>query len=157
MRLVKIVVVSDSHGYFSSLDKILSMNKDADIVIHCGDSRNEIELMQKKYSDKMYYCVKGNCDIGSTLPLKITEKFGKYNFFITHGHLFNVKWTMNDIFFAAKESRADFLLFGHTHTPVNEYYDGIYIMNPGSAYGPHGTFGIIEIMDEGILTNTGRL
>ena len=156
-RLYKIIVVSDSHGYSSSLDSIISKHKDADIIIHCGDSNGELEEMQKKYKDKMYYAVKGNCDLGSKLPTKIVEKIGKYTFFITHGHLYNAKWTLNELIAAAKKENADFLLYGHTHTPLTEYYEGMYIINPGSSFGYGATYALIEIMEEGVLTNIGKL
>ena len=36
---------------------------------------------------------------------------------------------------------------------MNEYIDGMYVMNPGSCHGYGATYGIIDISDKGILTN----
>ena len=40
---MKIIVVSDSHGSSASLKEIIKRNADADVVVHCGDSRGEME------------------------------------------------------------------------------------------------------------------
>lgn len=155
-RLHKILVLSDSHGASGPLFKAVELNKDADIIIHCGDSNYEVEDMMKKYPDKTFYNVRGNCDYASPFPNEIVTEIGGYTFFITHGHLYNAKWTINDLIYAAREKNADFLIYGHTHSVLNEYYDGMYIMNPGSV-GYSKTFGLIEIMENGVLTNTGTL
>ncbi|MBR4175571.1 MAG: metallophosphoesterase family protein, partial [Lachnospiraceae bacterium] len=34
---MKILIISDSHGNFSAIRKVLSMEKDAQMLIHCGD------------------------------------------------------------------------------------------------------------------------
>lgn len=51
-----------------------------------------------------------------------------------------------------RERQADLLLFGHTHQPLTDYEDGLYLMNPGSlGYG--GTYGYVDITPAGIVTN----
>ncbi len=155
-RLHKILVLSDSHGAAAPLFKAAKLHNDADIIIHCGDSNNEVDALIEKYPDKTFYTVRGNCDFMSSFPDKIITEIGGYRFFITHGHLYNAKWTIRDLIYAAQENNSDFLIYGHTHTELNEYYDGMYIMNPGSV-GYSKTYGIIEITDKGILTNIGKL
>ncbi len=49
--------------------------------------------------------------------------------------------------------KAYVLLFGHTHNAVTEYEDGLYIMNPGSLSGSTGTYGTLDIVPAGIVTN----
>ena len=58
---------------------------------------------------------------------------------------------------AAREKKADIVLFGHTHQALAEYDDGLYILNPGSLHGSMGTYGIIDITKAGIVTNIVRL
>ena len=59
---------------------------------------------------------------------------------------------------AAREAKADILLYGHTHTAFNEYDDGLYIMNPGHCSGYGASYGYIDITDKGdIVTNIVRL
>lgn len=153
---MKIIVVSDTHGAAHSLRQILQLNRNADIVVHCGDSRDEVEEMRLEFPDKMYYCVKGNCDFGSALPL--TEEFtaGGVRFFVTHGHLYNVKYGLLNLLMAAKEHQADVALFGHTHIAHDEVIDGVRLFNPGSAgYGK--SFGVIEVKDGQVLSNIAHL
>ena len=45
---------------------------------------------------------------------------------------------------------ADIVLFGHTHLPITEYDDELYLLNPGSLQYTDGTYGVIDITDAGI-------
>ena len=40
---MRILVVSDTHGDFYSLKKAIDEQKQAEVVIHCGDSRDELD------------------------------------------------------------------------------------------------------------------
>lgn len=51
------------------------------------------------------------------------------------------------------KKRMPILYFMVTHISMNEYIDGMYVMNPGSCHGYGATYGIIDISDKGILTN----
>lgn len=75
--------------------------------------------------------------------------------FITHGHLYNAKVGLYTIMCAAREAKADILCFGHTHSALSMYEDGLYVLNPGSCGGYMASYGIIDITDKGeIITNT---
>ena len=52
----------------------------------------------------------------------------------------------------ARERQADILLFGHTHQPLTDYDDGLYILNPGSLRG-RGTYGLLDVTPTGVLLN----
>ena len=152
---MKIIVVSDSHGARHSLMRIMQLNRDADIVVHCGDSRNELAEMQLEYPDKVYYTVKGNCDWG---PLPLIEEFTVegVRFMACHGHMVNVKYGLEELEKAARERGADVALFGHTHIAHDEYRDGVRLFNPGSCgYGK--SFGVIEVRNGQVLSNIAHL
>ena len=86
-------------------------------------------------------------------PTEIAQVGGK-RLFVTHGHLYQAKFTIYNMICAAREEKADILLYGHTHCAMNEYDDGLYIMNPGSCHGSGATYGYIDITDKGdIVTN----
>lgn len=52
----------------------------------------------------------------------------------------------------SRERQADILLFGHTHQPLTDYDDGLYILNPGSLRG-RGTYGLLDVTPTGVLLN----
>ena len=100
-------------------------------------------------------CVKGNCDWGS-LPLTLDFTVEGVHFFVTHGHMFNVKYGLYELDCAARERGADVALFGHTHIAHDEYIDGVRLFNPGSC-GFGKSFGVIEVKNGQVLSNIAHL
>ena len=114
--------------------------------------------MIKRIPDKKIIAVRGNCDFGAKYPDVQNVEVGGKKIFVTHGHLFQVKFTPYNLICAARENKADIVCFGHTHCAMNEYEDGLYIMNPGSCHGYCASYGYIDITDKGdIVTNIVRL
>lgn len=147
---MKIFVVSDTHGYVDGfLNKIKDMEK-PDLIIHLGDYVEDGKDIKRETGIETII-VKGNGDFFQRgyMNDKIID-LGNKKFFITHGHKYNVRREINNLFYRAKEVEADIILFGHTHIPILMRESGIIIMNPGSPYKPRGldgkkTFGMIEI------------
>ncbi len=154
---MKIIVVSDTHGSSEALQKVMQLHADADIVVHCGDSRGEMEAIKMHYPDKRYYEVRGNCDWGSTLPLQVTFEADGFKYMATHGHAYNVKFGLGQLWYAAKEAGADAVFFGHTHTACDEVYEGVRLINPGSCGGYGATFGIVETKNGQLLSSVARV
>ncbi len=152
---MRILVVSDTHGDMRTLMKAVNAQPSAEIIVHCGDGDEQVQYLKDTIKDKMIVGVRGNCDWCSSLPSKeILSVCGK-KIFITHGHLYNAKVGMYNIICAAREEKADILLFGHTHNAMTYYEDGLYVMNPGSCSGYMASYGYIDITDKGeIVTNT---
>lgn len=151
---MKILVVSDTHGDFHSLLKAVKAQPDAEVIVHCGDGDEQVQLLKDTYKDKMIVGVRGNCDWNSFLPSKETLSILGKKIFITHGHLYNAKVGLYQNMCAAREEGADILLYGHTHIAMNAYEDGLYMMNPGSCHGYMASYGILEITENGgVLTN----
>lgn len=151
---MKILVVSDTHGDFNSLLRAVKAQPDAEVIVHCGDGDEQVQLLKDTYKDKMIVGVRGNCDWNSFLPSKETLKICGKKIFITHGHLYNAKMGLYKVVCAAREEGADILLYGHTHIAMNTYEDGLYVMNPGSCSGYMASYGILEITENGdVLTN----
>ena len=149
---MKIAVISDSHYDTSSVNAVKKHLNDVDIIIHCGDGAPDIKLLEEDFNGEIY-AVKGNCDITSEYPSqRIVEVMGN-KIFVTHGHMYNVKYEYNSIFYKGKEVEANIVLFGHSHKALINRYDGIILMNPGSITLPYGTMkktmGFIEINKEG--------
>lgn len=154
---MRIIVVSDTHGDLHAFLKAVESQKTADVIIHCGDSKDEVDEIKLRYKDKAIVAVKGNCDFGSTLPNTETITLEGKKLFVTHGHLYNAKMTMYNLECAGRECGADIVLFGHTHRAYNEYHDGMYMLNPGSLSGYNATYAYIDITESGIMTNIVKL
>lgn len=154
---MRIFVTSDTHRDEYALRTAILRQPKAEVVIHLGDGEEEASLMKANFPEKMFLQVRGNCDWGSTLPTigEITLEGKKI--FYTHGHAYNVKYGLYQIVCAARERKADILLFGHTHQPLTDYEDGLYLMNPGSLHGTEGSYGIVDLTPAGIVTNLVRL
>ncbi len=152
---MRILVVSDTHGDLRTLLKVVNSQPTAEVIIHCGDGDEQVQYLKDNYKDKMIVGVKGNCDWCSMLPSKEIIRICGKTIFITHGHLYNAKITLYNLMCAAREEKADILLFGHTHNAMTYYEDGLNMMNPGSCHGYMASYGFIDITDKGdIVTNT---
>lgn len=143
---MKLLVVSDSHGWNTVLTDLKRRyaNK-VDAMIHCGDS----ELSADDPAIEGYTIVRGNCDMEDQFPNDMLESVEDSRVFVTHGHRYDVKMTLLNLTYKAKEHSADFVFFGHTHTAGVEQQDGIIYLNPGSISLPKGrrekTYAIVEV------------
>lgn len=154
---MRILVVSDTHRDEFSLRKAILDQPRAEIVIHLGDGVEEAQFMKQSFPEKMFLMVRGNCDWNCPLPAVGEFTADGKKIFYTHGHAYNVKMGLEDAKIAARDKKADILLYGHTHFATVDYEDGLYIMNPGSLYGSEGTYGIIDITPAGIVPNILRI
>lgn len=150
---MKIIVVSDTHGHTAALERVMELHRNADAVVHCGDSRGEMADVKMKYRDKMYYEVRGNCDLGSTLPLTLTFTLDGLTFMVTHGHAYNVKFGTEGLARAAREEGADMVFYGHTHIPDDSVVNGVRVLNPGACGGWGASFAVVETNNGQILSN----
>jgi uncharacterized protein len=153
---VRIVVFSDTHGNTSRLEQAIFQQPRADYFIHLGDGQWDIDEMRSTFPGRKILNVCGNCDFAAAAPVD-EELFvcGK-RIFYTHGHRYYVKGGTATLIGEARSRKADIVLFGHTHEALNEYEDGLYIMNPGSLGMPENgvpTYGVIDITQAGIVLN----
>lgn len=150
---MKLLVFSDSHGTPAYMQEAIQRHRRADAVIFLGDGQRDLELMRSLFPEIAFYTVRGNCDIGSDAPVQETLNLDGARIFCTHGHVYHVKYGIYNAVCAAREAKADLLLFGHTHQALSTYEDGLYILNPGSISGYDATYAVVEILQGGILTN----
>ena len=115
---MKILVVSDSHGDYESLDRLSKMYPNIDLFIHAGDSE------QDEFSIKPFISVRGNCDHYYDFQnyLLIPSPIG--NIYVQHyPHI--AKSVIN-------EHNVKVVIHGHTHTRRHEWINGILYLNPGA-------------------------
>ncbi len=139
---MKIIVMSDSHGDKETVKAVSSLPADAHF--HCGDS-------ELSYEDELLTTmnrVRGNCDFDSKFPKEVFKSVGGKTILAVHGHEHNIKSSLMELYYRAKEKDADIVLFGHSHLYGAEMKDGILFVNPGSTAQPRGgkdaTYAVIE-------------
>ena len=125
-----IAVLSDTHGNYGAIEKILPILESCDLVFHLGDRFTDMRPFEKTLSGKLH-CVKGNCDFTAGDIYKIIEIEGK-RLLLTHGDAFGVKYSLTRLALFAEEQRADAVFFGHTHAAFEEEREGVLFVNPGS-------------------------
>ncbi len=149
---MKLLVVSDSHHEQDCLLRLKEKYENkVDAMIHCGDS----ELEKDDPAIQGFQTVRGNCDFGADFPNDLVTQVGDYRIFVTHGHLYNIKMTLMNLRYRARELDADFVFFGHSHELGAELIDQTLILNPGSISLPRGqirvkTYALIESVPEGV-------
>ena len=142
----KILVLSDSHSYFDKVLKIFEKEK-PDIVIGAGDGIKDIEELSYIYPKAEYYMVKGNCDyFDRSHNEENLFEIDNIKIFLTHGHLYDVKRTLNSIKEIGKKLNVSLIVFGHTHKPYIEKDGDMILFNPGAT--EDGRYGII-ILEKG--------
>lgn len=136
---MNILVISDTHGDLSKVREMwerLQPACDFDMVLHCGDFAKDAMELRKEIDCEVVY-VQGNCDGCEHEDIKVVDTpAGKI--MITHGHMENVNYGLQNLYYRAKELGCVCACYGHTHIPVNEVEGGIRIVNPGSLTRPLG-------------------
>jgi uncharacterized protein len=150
---LKLIVISDTHGEKSWIQKAVEANRDASIIIHCGDFASDLDVVKSMPIEAV--AVTGNVpdlhDVRLMPDDRMEERILVYEgvrILLTHGHRYDVKYTMNKLNYRAQEAQAALVLFGHTHVAQQISHDGITFFNPGSPARPRGgkpSYGIIEI------------
>lgn len=152
---MKILVLSDSHSAMRYMrDCIEAVRPNA--VIHLGDYFDDAAVMKEEYPDIPFYRVPGNCDRYRCLPTDpeiLLETVGGVRLYMTHGHRHAVKQTTGLLLKAAREAKADAVLYGHTHiADCRREDDGLWVLNPGSCGYYGGSAGLLEVENRKIIS-----
>ena len=146
---MRILVLSDTHGDNSRAYQVFDkLKKEApvDLIILCGDYYKDAIQMSERTGCPMVW-VKGNTD-GAFSDNDYTIVDTPYgNLLVTHGHMENVDFSQQNLYYKTMEKDCIGALYGHTHRAAFTEVNGFYLMNPGSLTKPRdgsgGTFGII--------------
>ena len=145
---MKVLVVSDSHSGLSFMRSWASVLA-PQVIIHLGDHYGDGQILGEEFPGSSLIQVPGNCDLYRSMicePEIIFTKLDGVSVYLTHGHRHGVKSGTRQLLTAARSSKADIVLYGHTHQ--EECYccsDGMWVMNPGSCGSSGGSVGFIEI------------
>ncbi|PLS16909.1 YfcE family phosphodiesterase [Bacillus sp. M6-12] len=151
---MKVLIMSDSHGLTDEVSRIKVRHRNEVAgMIHCGDS----ELSYGSLEMSGFLAVRGNCDFEGNYPEHISQDLAGFRFFITHGHLYNVKMTLMNLSYKAQEENAQIACFGHSHIAGSEMIGDTIFINPGSIrlpkQGPEKTYVILEVNSNEIKVN----
>lgn len=157
---MKILVLSDSHGQSQRVETIVRKNLDAKVIIHLGDGADRDmkpiwDLPETQ--NKRIICVRGNCDTAYDLPTTSYDNIGGYRFYNTHGFRQHVKSGVEYLLEDARKHDRNVVLFGHTHIPYYQCFDGTYLFNPGAIAGSEAEYGVIDLDEDGIHFHFMRL
>ena len=147
---MRIGIVSDSHGDVRVFNDMLAVPgaAEAELWLHAGDfapDADDLEIM----SGRRVARVLGNCDlfIDGVYDETLVEAAG-HRIFLTHGHLFNVRFDTVMLAEAARTAGADIAVYGHTHIALEEHGD-VTVLNPGSIARPRddarGSFMLVDL------------
>ena len=138
---MKVLIVSDIHGGYDNLLKVINNNKDFDLLLILGDilsgySDNELLIdLLNKYNTKII-AVRGNCDnISEELDFSLDNYYiftpiDNKIFYLTHGHLYD-RYSFPNIDY-------DVYVQGHSHVPMMIEDNNKLYLNPGSITKPRG-------------------
>ena len=154
---MQIGVISDTHIPIRAKEipsKVLKSLKEMDMILHAGDLVELNVLNALRSICQNVKAVWGNMDtrdVRKNLPEKEILNVGKYRIGLIHGNgpPASLVDLVNGIF---KNENVSVIVFGHSHSPLNETREGILYFNPGSltdtVFSPFNSYGIIEINNE---------
>ena len=77
-----------------------------DAVFHLGDCERDTQRLEKEFPDLPLYRVCGNCDREPVNPEVLQLTLDGVKFFLTHGHRYSVKYTLDALLNAAYFARS---------------------------------------------------
>jgi len=160
MENKKLLVFSDTHGDMAALRAVFRWAKDRlppndsiNAAAFLGDGLSDLQYAAESenfFTDWKLVC--GNNDYGISMPEALTFDLAEHQFFMCHGHHYNLYGGYNTLLNVASSSGADAVLFGHSHIPLKKTVNGITIINPGSVSRPRSrigaTFAVIECIPD---------
>ncbi|MGN0807754.1 MAG: YfcE family phosphodiesterase [Candidatus Coproplasma sp.] len=126
-----IIVISDSHGNRTAIDKLFPVFKECDYIIHLGDLSSDGQYIKKTFGDKVYL-LNGNCDFMKLGQDELTLEIEGVKILACHGDRYGAKYGYDRLAYRAEELGCNVALFGHTHQAVEFTIDGVTLFNPGT-------------------------
>lgn len=146
---MRILVLSDSHGDYFSMKKVIEAQPTAEAVVFLGDGHIDFERCMSLLAGKRIYAVKGNNDFYCDYPKNAIINEGGIKIYITHGQYEYVKSGLGRLVSIAKENNCQLALYGHTHRQQEDSCDNIKLFCPGALKSDE--YGVIDIIDGGFI------
>ena len=126
----KLAIVSDTHGNWQRAVCEIQQEKDLTHLIFLGDHAKDGEAIAQALAIPGYI-VRGNCDNTEDGAEEQIISLGNWRIMICHGHRYQVKQTLQNLYYRGQELAVDYVLYGHTHIAVYEP-DRVTLINPGA-------------------------
>jgi hypothetical protein len=123
-------IISDTHGTLYPL--ALQALEGVDAIIHAGDIVVPEHISQLAAIAPLTI-VRGNMDRAAELariPLSQTLRIGGADFYVIH--------ILEDLDIDPATAGFAAVVFGHSHVPICQQQNGLWMLNPGSASYPRG-------------------
>ena len=159
---MKILVLSDTHvptrGRQLPPFVERALRESPDLIVHAGDVVSEA-IIDYLLTFAPVEAVAGNMDrvpVSDRLPRQREIACQSITIGLVHGDGYSES-ALREAF-----GHVDIVIFGHTHTPHLEFFEGQWFFNPGSPVDPRGgsqpAFGWIQIEDDlsFSVVNAGR-
>jgi predicted phosphodiesterase len=114
----RIGVISDTHDRW--IARVAELFRDVDEIWHLGDVCQEPILDELRTINPKLSVVLGNNDFTLDYPESLQLERGGESFHLIH-------------ILPRRPAPPGWLLFGHTHRPLDEVHQGVHLFNPGSA------------------------
>ncbi len=151
---MKILVLSDSHGHCEEfLNYFNKMEEKVELILFLGDYIEDAAYIEKETGLEVIR-VQGNNDfLDKKYKKELIFNINNVKILMSHGHLYNINFGIDRLYYRALEAEVDLVLFGHTHVPYDKIIDDILFLNPGSISRPRTldrkkTFIILELGDK---------
>jgi len=115
----RIGVIADTHDRW--IPRVATLFQEVDEIWHLGDVCHEPILDELRAIHSKLTVVLGNNDTTLDLPPVLDLERGGEHFRLVHIPPRRIP------------PDCDWLLYGHTHRPVDEIHEGVHLFNPGSA------------------------
>ena len=159
---MRILVISDTHGELDRFWKVFNkLNKETPVqmIVHCGDYIEDAKEIRMR-SGIPVVAVKGNCDGEYSQDGYSILETEAGDFLVAHGHMHDVGFSLQKLYYTALDNNCIGALFGHTHRSAFVETGDLYMMNPGSLSQPRdgsgGTFGILETFEDEVFGKIHR-
>lgn len=143
------------------MERAIREQPTAEVILFLGDGAEEAATVRAELPPgRCMFTVRGNNDWRCTAPDFDELTLENTKIFFTHGHLLRVKYGLDSAICTARNHKANLLLFGHTHEPLIDYDDGLFILNPGAlcrAWNNKPSYGTVDLTPAGILLNNVEL
>jgi putative phosphoesterase len=152
----RILVISDTHGYVEPLAAVFrwAAERGLDRALFLGDGSDDLgPAAQASGTVFTWLAVRGNMD--KTGPLSAVVEAAGRGLYLAHGHGLGLEFGFETLAANARNAGAEAALFGHTHVPRFDFFDGLFFLNPGSVGRPRSragpSFAVLELPPAGPL------